>query len=84
MIKALLCFAVFFISLNIFSQNWITTGGNNQRNGISEITGPNSVASTYWLVNSTNSSAWGNSVYAYNDKFVHHALFFLHIQEKSN
>src|SRR4030095_1216886 len=61
---------IIFVSLNIFSQNWITTGGNNQRNGWSKITGPNSVASPYWAVNSTNTSAWGNSVYTYNDKFV--------------
>ena len=54
----------------IFSQNWVTTGGNNQRSGISKITGPTSVASTYWIVNSTNSTAWGNSIYTYNDKFV--------------
>ncbi len=53
-----------------FSQNWITTGGNYQRNGLSEITGPSSVASTYWSVNSPNTTAWGNSVYTYNDKFV--------------
>jgi PKD repeat protein len=54
----------------VFSQNWVTTGGNNQRNGISRITGPNSVSSAYWSVNSSNSTIWGNSVYTYNDKFV--------------
>ncbi|MEO8513537.1 MAG: T9SS type A sorting domain-containing protein [Ignavibacteria bacterium] len=57
-------------SYSIFSQNWTTTGGNLQRNGICKITGPNSVAGTYWIVNSTNSTAWGNSIYSYNDKFV--------------
>jgi PKD repeat protein len=53
-----------------YSQNWVTTGGNNQRSGQSKITGPNSVSSAYWTVNSTNTTAWGNSVYTFNDKFV--------------
>jgi PKD repeat protein len=70
--KTLLLILVISIlpSSNIFSQNWVTTGGNIQRNGISKITGPNSVVSAYWSVNSTNSTAWGNSVYSYGDKFV--------------
>jgi hypothetical protein len=63
--------AIFLLSLpQVFSQNWITTGGNNQRNGLSKITGPASVASAYWSVNSANTTAWGNSVYTYGDKFV--------------
>ena len=57
-------------SLNIFSQNWQTIGGNNQRNGQSEITGPANVITSYWQVNSANVSLWGNSVFTYNDKFV--------------
>ena len=60
---------IFLTSASI-SQNWITTGGNLQRSGLSEITGPNSVTSTYWSVNSTNNTAWGNSIYSYGDKFV--------------
>jgi len=55
---------------SIFTQNWQTTGGNNQRNGLSEITGPANVTSAYWSVNSSNVSLWGNSVYSYSDKFV--------------
>ena len=62
--------ALFFLSTVLYSQNWITTGGNLQRNGLSEITGPNSVAGTFWSVNSTNNTAWGNSIYTYGDKFV--------------
>jgi PKD repeat protein len=68
--KILPVLILLFISYNTFSQNWVTTGGNNQRSGLSEITGPSSVASAYWSVNSANSTAWGNSVYTYNDKFV--------------
>lgn len=62
--------ALFFLASSLFSQNWITTGGNLQRSGLSEITGPNSVVSAYWTVNSTNNTAWGNSIYSYGDKFV--------------
>lgn len=62
--------ALFFLTSALFSQNWITTGGNLQRNGLSEITGPSGVTSPLWTVNSTNSTAWGNSIYTYGDKFV--------------
>ncbi len=61
---------LFFLTINSYAQNWITTGGNLQRSGLSEVTGPNSVAGTYWSVNSTNNTAWGNSIYTYGDKFV--------------
>jgi len=53
-----------------YSQNWQTTGGNNQRNGLTKITGPANVNSPYWSVNSANSTIWGNSVYTFDDKFV--------------
>lgn len=57
------------ISISL-SQNWSTTGGNNQRSGLSKITGTTSTASTYWSVNSATSTAWGNSIYTFGDKFV--------------
>lgn len=64
-------FLLFVIYSSItFSQNWITTGGNVQRSGLSRITGPTSVSSPYWSVNSTNTTAWGNSIYTFGDKFV--------------
>ncbi|HAX48823.1 MAG TPA: hypothetical protein DCX92_07550, partial [Bacteroidetes bacterium] len=69
--KTLILIANLFLLVSISnSQNWITTGGNLQRNGLSEITGPNSVTSPFWTVNSTNTTAWGNSIYTYADKFV--------------
>lgn len=68
--KSIILFLSLMFVSNILSQNWITTGGNYQRNGLSKIIGPNSVAAAYWTVNSTNTTAWGNSVYSYNDKFV--------------
>lgn len=61
---------LFLISSISFSQNWVTTGGNNQRNGLTEMTGPTAVAFTAWSVNSPTASAWGNSVYSFGDKFV--------------
>ncbi len=54
----------------IFSQNWYTFAGNNQKNGLTKMTGPVSISTPYWSVNSTNYSAWGNAVYTFGDKFV--------------
>ncbi len=68
--KKIILLIMFFFSSTVFSQNWVTIGGNYQRNGISKITGPNSIAAAYWTVNSANTTAWGNSVYSYGDKFV--------------
>lgn len=63
-------FLLAFLPAILFSQNWNTTGGNNQRNGITELRGPTATAFSYWQVNSPTSSAWGNSVYTFGDKFV--------------
>ena len=58
-----------FFSLRISAQNWSTWGSNNQRNGLSELTGPDSVTTPFWTASSAN-SLWGNSVYSFNDRFV--------------
>ena len=70
--KQFIYLLIFFLTLtfNLYSQNWITTGGNLQRNGLSKITGPNNVSSALWSVTSPTSTAWGNSIYTYGDKFV--------------
>ncbi len=70
--KQIIYLLIFFLTLtfNLYSQNWITTGGNLQRNGLSKITGPNNVSSALWSVTSPTSTAWGNSIYTYGDKFV--------------
>jgi outer membrane protein assembly factor BamB len=60
--------SVIFISLS-HAQNWPTIGGNNHRNGLSEITGPDSVAVPFWSVNSSQTTI-GNSVFTLGDKFV--------------
>ncbi len=70
--KAFVLLSVFVLlvfSFNVFPQNWATVGGNNQRNGLSKIVGPDSVNSPAWTVTST-SSVWGNSVFTYGDRFV--------------
>ena len=61
---------ILFISNFAGAQNWYTISGNNLKNGVTKMTGPVSVSSTYWSVNSTNSSMWGNAVYTWNNKFV--------------
>jgi PKD repeat protein len=58
-----------------FSQSWPTIGGNNQKNGLSEITGPQA-AQEYWRVTSPNTSLWGNSVFTHGDLFVQSRVVF--------
>jgi PKD repeat protein len=70
--KTFILLFVFVISifvLNVYPQNWATVGGNNQRNGLSKIVGPDSVDSPAWTITSA-SSLWGNSVFTYGNKFV--------------
>lgn len=62
--------AILIISGSATAQNWYTISGNNQKNGVTKMTGPVSVSSPFWSVNSTNSSVWGNAVYTWNNLFV--------------
>lgn len=59
-----------FIVSNVYPQNWYTFAGNNQKNGVTKMSGPVSVTTPYWTVTSTNFSYWGNAVYTFGDKFV--------------
>lgn len=68
--KVYLVIIFVLISSFSFAQNWSTLAGNNQKNGLSKMNGPVSVASNYWSVNSTNSSVWGNAIYTFGDKFA--------------
>ncbi|MFI5218005.1 MAG: T9SS type A sorting domain-containing protein [Bacteroidia bacterium] len=62
---------IFFLSsFSGFSQNWGTFGGSSSRNGLSKITGPQNVTSTFWNINSSNLTTLGNAVYTFGDKFV--------------
>ena len=65
------------LSLSFLSpaQNWPTVGGNNQRNGLTEMTAPNDISSPFWTV-SSSSSVIGNSVYTYGNKFVNTRVVF--------
>jgi PKD repeat protein len=76
--KTFILISVFIISIftnKIYPQNWATVGGNNQRNGLSKIVGPDSIVSPAWSITSTI-SLWGNSVYTYGDKFVTSRVVF--------
>ncbi|MCU0333098.1 MAG: hypothetical protein MUC75_07060, partial [Ignavibacteriaceae bacterium] len=59
---------LFFIS-TLYSQNWPTIGGSNQRNGLSKIIGPDSVITPAWSVSSSQ-TVIGNSIFSFGDKFV--------------
>ena len=68
--KLLLIFSIVLLaSTSFFSQNWPTIGGSNQRNGLSEIMGPDSVITPAWSLNSSQ-TVIGNSVFTNGDKFV--------------
>jgi PKD repeat protein len=60
---------IILASISLFSQNWPTIGGSNQRNGLSKIIGPDSVMTPFWSVTSSQTSI-GNSVFTFGDKFV--------------
>ena len=53
---------------NVKSADWITVGGNNQRNGITNVSGPSS-SNPLWNKPSLF-SIWGNQIYINGDKLV--------------
>lgn len=61
---------ILFIPIKLHAQNWSTFGGNSQRSGLSKITGPQNVISSYWSVTSTNTTTLGMAVYTFGDRFV--------------
>lgn len=65
-------FTIIFLFTTSFllAQNWYTYAGSNQKNGLTKLTGPTSVSTPYWTINSTNSTVWGNAVYTFGNKFV--------------
>jgi hypothetical protein len=66
--------SLIFIS-SILPQNWPTIGGNNQHNGLNEMTAPTDVSSDFWSINS-GSSVFGNSIFTYGNKFVNSRVVF--------
>jgi len=73
-LKPLALIILLFIS-PLQSQNWPTIGGNNQHNGLTEMTAPTEVSSAYWTVTSS-SSVFGNSIFTYGNKFVNSRVVF--------
>jgi len=67
-LKFVISLSILFISSSP-AQNWATIGGNNQRNGLSEIIGPDSVITPAWSVTASQTSI-GNSVFTFGDRFV--------------
>ncbi len=68
--KRIFTIIILLIPVCIFAQNWYTYAGSNQKNGLTKLTGPVSVSSPYWTVNSSNATVWGNAVYTFGNKFV--------------
>jgi len=58
------------LNLSIQSQNWTTHNGNNERNGLSEITGPQNVNSPIWTINDATPTGLGMNIYSFGDRFV--------------
>lgn len=61
-------FLSFSMVLNAPAGDWATVGGNSQRNGLSDETGP-AANQLLWSKPSLN-SVWGNQVYTWGDKLV--------------
>jgi len=79
-----LIFVVCFISFTpCLSQNWTSVNGNNQRNGLSKITGPSSVASSYWSISNATPTDLGANIYSYHDRFVNSRIDFAPVYKAS-
>jgi PKD repeat protein len=68
--KTILTLFILFSASLVFGQNWYTVCGNNQKNGLTKMTGPVSIGSPYWTATSPNNTVWGNAVYTFGNKFV--------------
>ena len=58
------------ISVVAHSQNWSTTGGSPERNGISISFGPAGVTAPAWEVTDAASTMWGNAIFTIHDRFA--------------
>ncbi|MBV6652112.1 MAG: hypothetical protein KI786_00040 [Mameliella sp.] len=52
------------------AQNWTTIHGNNERNGISKIPGPQSVQTPLWTATDASFSSSGINIYSFGDRIV--------------
>jgi PKD repeat protein len=55
---------------SLFSQNWTTHNGNNQRNGLTKMTGPQDVAAPVWTITDATPTGLGMNIYSFGDRFV--------------
>lgn len=52
------------------AQNWATSGGSSERNGLDKTWGPLTVQTPFWEVDDASSTVWGNAIYSFNDRFA--------------
>lgn len=57
-------------TLSIYSQNWTTHCGNNERNGLSKLIGPEQVQTPLWTINNATPSSISMNIYAHGNRFV--------------
>jgi PKD repeat protein len=74
--KTLFFIACLIVSTTGMSQNWMSVNGNNQRNGLSKITGPTSVGSSYWSISNSGPTDLGANIYSYHNRFVNSRISF--------
>ncbi|HAD13161.1 MAG TPA: hypothetical protein DCF33_12085 [Saprospirales bacterium] len=70
-----LLFLILAAHTTLSAQNWSTFGGNNSRNGRTEIAGPSAVTAAKWIVTSA-ATTLGNAVYTLGDRFVTSRITF--------
>jgi PKD repeat protein len=59
-----------FLIFNLSAQNWTTHNGNNERNGLSKMTGPQNISTPLWTVNDATPTGLGMNIYSFGDRFV--------------
>jgi len=62
--------SLFFLANHSTAQNWGVLHGNNERNGISKLSGPQSVNSPLWTVNNATHTNIACNIYTFGDYFV--------------
>lgn len=63
---SLLC----LFSWQIAAQNWTTHCGSNERSGLSELPGPQSIETPLWMVTDATPTGLGMNIYSFGERFV--------------
>ncbi len=66
----LFCISSFIIATTSNAQNWNALYGNNERNGISKLSGPEQVTTPLWTVNDAAYTSFGMNIYSQGEIFV--------------